>query len=64
MYLRDIGSYRGGVSYDSAAGRHHAVFTEGAENEVCHIHQFEKALDVLLACSLRRGTRLSRDRPD
>lgn len=52
-YFQDVDSYRRGVGYHDDPGEQ-AVFYEGSENEVNHIFEYERALDVLLACSLRR----------
>ena len=54
VYFQDIDSYRRGIRYESAMVGEHAVFVEGSENELGHFFLFESALDVLLACALRR----------
>lgn len=54
VYFQDLDSYRRGVRHETAAGEEHAVFLEGSENELGHFFLFESALDVLMACALRR----------
>jgi hypothetical protein len=51
LYFQDFDSYRGGVRYDGASAEDEAVFETGAEK---HVFEYERALDVLLTCSLRR----------
>ena len=51
FYFQDYASYRGGVRYDTASAEDQAVFETGAEK---HVFDYERALDVLLMCSLRR----------
>ena len=54
VYFQDIDSYNSGVRYHSAKGRENAVFESGSKNEIGHIFDYEHALEVLMACSLRR----------
>lgn len=54
VYFQDLDSYRDGVRYQGASQGVVASFTTGAENAMRHIFSFPQALDVLLACSLRR----------
>jgi hypothetical protein len=54
VYFQDVGSYRRGVRYESAGLAENAVFTSGSEEELGHIFKYEQALEVLMACSLRR----------
>jgi len=51
LYFQDFASYQKGLRYDTASGEDEAVFETGAEK---HIFEYERALDVLLTCSLRR----------
>ena len=51
LYFQDFDSYRSGVRYDTASAQDEAVFETGAEK---HVFEYERALDVLLTCSLRR----------
>jgi hypothetical protein len=51
LYFQDFASYQHGRRYDIASADDQAVFETGAEK---HIFEYERALDVLLTCSLRR----------
>jgi hypothetical protein len=51
LYFQDFASYLSGLGYDTASAEDEAVFETGAEK---HIFEYERALDVLLTCSLRR----------
>ena len=51
LYFQDIESYRRGIRYGSAEGDEEATFQTGAGR---FMFEYERALDVLLACSLRR----------
>lgn len=53
LYFQDAGSYREGIRFESAETSN-AVFYAQRDNEINHIFEYERALDVLLACSLRR----------
>jgi len=55
VYFQDIASFRSGVRYESACEGDDAVFNSGSQNELGHVFEYEHALDVLLACSIRRG---------
>jgi len=48
---RDYGSYRGGVRFETALPDDEAIFYTGREKGV---YDYERALDVLLVCSLTR----------
>lgn len=52
FYFQDYDSYRAGVRYDSASAEGDAIFETGAEK---HVFEYERALDVLLGCSLLRA---------
>jgi len=53
FYFQDADSYRNGTRYATAAlDEDEATFYSGAAP--IHIFDFENALDVLLACSIRR----------
>ena len=54
VYFQDFDSYRRGVTYHSACGDEQATFLKGSENELGAFFEYEQALDVLMACSLRR----------
>ena len=51
LYFQDIESYRRGVRFDSLEGDEEATFQTGAGR---FMFEYEHALDVLMACSLRR----------
>jgi hypothetical protein len=53
VYFQDAGSYRQGLRYESATSDHGVVFYQQSEKEINHIFEYERALDVLMACSLR-----------
>ena len=53
LCFQDAESYRNGIRFDSVE-TDEAVFYSQRKNEVNHIFEYEKALDLLLACSLRR----------
>jgi hypothetical protein len=53
-YFQDLDSYRRGVRYDDTGKDAEATFSKGSVKELNHIFEFERALEVLMACSLRR----------
>jgi hypothetical protein len=55
VYFQDVSSFRRGVRYDTASEGDEAVFHSGSENELGHVFEYDRALDVLLACSIRRS---------
>lgn len=54
MYFQDAASYREGMRLDSATNDESAGFYAQPEDQLDHIFEFERALDVLMNCSLRR----------
>lgn len=54
LYFQDAGSHRRGVRYESATDADGAKFYEQADDQLGFIFEFEQALNLLLACSLRR----------
>jgi hypothetical protein len=50
-YFQDFASYRRGIRIDSANADEEATFITGAGR---YIFEYDRALDVLLACALRR----------
>jgi hypothetical protein len=58
VYFQDIDSFNRGVRYGDEADSDSALFQKGSKSELNHVFTFESALDVLLACSLRRGKRI------
>jgi hypothetical protein len=57
VYFQDIHSFQEGIRYDTPDDENYAEFQCGSENELGHVFEFERALDVLSACSLRRRKR-------
>jgi len=51
MYFQDAASYRDGLRYGAEASDQGAEFYAGS---IQAVFTFEKALELLLACSLRR----------
>ncbi|SRR5712692_2250432 len=51
LHFQDIDSYRQGIRFKSASCDDEARFESGTER---HIFEYEKALDVLMMCALRR----------
>jgi len=62
VYFQDVYSYGEGIRYDTsdAFEGSKAEFHAGSEDELGHVFEFEQALDVLIACSLRRRNQLQR----
>jgi len=54
LYFQDMDSHRQGVRHQSAANSSAAQFYRQPEAEVRHIFEYERALEGLMACSLRR----------
>jgi hypothetical protein len=54
VYFQDIESYRRGVRYETATDDDYAQFSVGSEEEVGHIFEFERALERLMGCAIRR----------
>src|SRR5882762_6108415 len=55
FYFQDFQSYKHGIRYESSTPDDEAIFETGAEK---HIYEYEKALELLMSCALRR-----RDKP-
>jgi hypothetical protein len=53
FFFQDIGSYNEGIRYESATGDE-ANFQVAKADGMKHIFEYEKALEVLMKCSLRR----------
>ncbi len=51
FYFQDVDSYREGARFEPATGDNEAIFVTAT---VKHIFDYEKALDVLMSCALRR----------
>lgn len=58
VYFQDFNSYARGVRFDSGTEEDEAIFETGAER---HMFEYEKALDVLMACALRRRRAFRRE---
>ena len=56
LYFQDAGSYVAGVRYESASGDGGAEF-HVVDEDTPLVLEFERALDLLLWCSLRRSQR-------
>jgi hypothetical protein len=54
VYFQDIESYREGVRYGDEEIHESVWFETGSENELHHIFHFDRALEALMRCSLRR----------
>lgn len=54
VYFQDIDSYRRDVRFESATDEDCAQFSTGSDKEVNHIFEYDKALEELMKCSLRR----------
>lgn len=54
FYFQDAASFLAGVRYGSGVNDD-ALFYKQGEGEINHIFEFEKGLNVLLGCSLRRN---------
>jgi hypothetical protein len=54
LYFQDAGSYLQGIRFQSRE-TNGAAFYAQSDDEINHIFEFQRALDALLACSLRRN---------
>jgi hypothetical protein len=54
VYFQDVDSFLAGVRYDSVGHHEEARFISGSETQTNHIFEYEKALDELIRCALRR----------
>lgn len=53
LYFQDVESYRQGIRFDSATAEN-ACFQVATEKNINHMFEYERALDVLMNCALRR----------
>ncbi len=60
VYFQDIDSFNRGVRYGDEGDGDYVLFQKGSKGELEHVFTFDGALDVLLACSLRRRNRMLR----
>lgn len=61
VYFQDVDSFNRGVCYGGDGDGEYALFQKGSRNELGHVFTFDHALDVLLACSVRRQRLESRE---
>lgn len=54
LSFQDFESYRQGVRYHSAGDNDRHFFQIAAPSNIKHIFEYERALDVLMSCALRR----------
>lgn len=54
VYFQDINSYQMGFRYELVREDDYARFSTGSENELNHLFEYERALEELMRCSLRR----------
>jgi hypothetical protein len=54
VYFQDIDSFRRGIRFSTAQDEDFAMFQSGSQSELGHVFEYEGALDVLMACSVRR----------
>ncbi|MDH4079291.1 MAG: hypothetical protein OEU68_05695 [Nitrospira sp.] len=57
LRFQDVVSYRRGVRPDEDTAEGHATFYECTEDQMNVIFDYERALDVLMCCSLKRRDR-------
>jgi hypothetical protein len=53
LYFQDVRSHRDGVRYSPGKKRQDSQFMVYPENNVKHVFEYERALDVLMRCALR-----------
>ena len=56
VYFQDVDSHRQGVRFQTADASDHATFHESSKNDIGQIFEYERALDLLMVCALRRQT--------
>jgi len=54
LYFQSFESFQSGVRHHSGAGRQESDFHVRGPDDLKHIFEYERALDGLLKCSLRR----------
>jgi hypothetical protein len=54
LYFQDARSHRDGVRYSPGKKMQDSQFMVYPENNVKHVFEYERALDVLMRCALRR----------
>ena len=58
LYFQDVESYREGVRYNAANASEEGLFQTCSAKKPNHFFTFERALDLLMDCSLRRRTKV------
>jgi hypothetical protein len=61
FYFQDYDSYQDGIRFETATKDTDAIFETGAEH---HMFEYERALDVLMNCALRRRKSASKNASD
>lgn len=61
FYFQDYDSYQDGIRFETATKDSDAIFETGAEK---HMFEYERALDVLMNCALRRRKSASQNVSD
>jgi len=54
LYFQTVESHRQGIRFHSAREDDFAAFLSGTAENIKHIFEYERALDVLMKCALRR----------
>jgi hypothetical protein len=54
FYFQDVDSYREGIRYSPRKRKRNAKFAIYPKNNLNHVFEYERALDVLMRCALRR----------
>jgi hypothetical protein len=54
IYFQEVRSFQEGISYDSTDKESRETFFVESETDLTHIFEFERALEELMRCSLRR----------
>jgi hypothetical protein len=57
LYFQKFESYSNGIRFDPSTGRNARIVHVRGPEELKHIFEFEKALNELMSCSLRRHQR-------
>ena len=55
VYLQDIDSYMEGIRYDTPAESNYGTFHTRRDDLLSDIFEYERALEELMRCSIRRG---------
>jgi hypothetical protein len=63
FYFQDAQSHRQGVRFESGESEDASFYVQ-RHGELNHIFEYERALDILLSCSMRRRDALNHSRLD